>query len=75
MTHINTGIEAVDTEINSDLDAIMIIEEEMVDHDTYVACFQQLYNTGTWKHLQGFYQRTMVQMIEQGLIEQGVLEA
>ena len=68
-------LDELQSSIMDDLTAINTIEGGECDYDEYIAAFQHLYNSGTWKHLQGSYQRTMVQLIEQGEIEQAVFEA
>ncbi|MAI58235.1 MAG: hypothetical protein CML56_04545 [Rhodobacteraceae bacterium] len=51
-----------------DLEAIEIIEsKEDSTRDEEVAAWQQLINTGTCWDLQGFYGRTAIRLIEEGV--------
>ena len=50
----------------SDLDAILIIEGS--EDGDEIEAWQQLANSGMWRSLQGFYQRGMQEMVEQGLV-------
>lgn len=52
----------------SDLDAIMIIEGGDADEEEMLAAWQTLADSGTWQHLQGSYQRGMIELVNEGLV-------
>lgn len=51
----------------SDLDAILIIEEEGGSEDEVVAAWQHLIDSGTVWKLQGWYGRFAARLIEEGV--------
>lgn len=53
-------------EFNDDIDAILYIEQEADDLDTYVAAFQRLIDSGVVWSLQGSYGRAASALIEAG---------
>jgi hypothetical protein len=66
-----TGRRVVEDLASDEVDDIMRYEGgEMTDDDT-IAFFNRLYKSGTWRHLQGHYQRMMNQLMDAGLIEEG----
>ena len=53
----------------TDLEAILTIEEDNnASEEEIIEAWQQLANSGTWRHLQGFYQRGMRDMLNAGLV-------
>lgn len=49
--------------------AILIIEEDNnATEEDIIEAWQHLADTGTWQHLQGFYQRGMRDLVERGLV-------
>ena len=50
------------------VDAIEIIEGGDADEDTIIEAWQTLADSGVWRSLQGFYQRGMQEMVDQGLV-------
>lgn len=49
------------------LDAIMTIEEQNCSDEKWVECFQYLIDNGVVWNLQGWYGRTAIHLISQGL--------
>lgn len=47
---------------------IIAFENDDLDHDETVDLFQDLLDSGMLWHLQGYYQRTAMNMLEEGLI-------
>lgn len=51
----------------TDLEAIKTIEDsDCYDHEAWIAAFQQLIDSGTVWHLQGFYGRNAARLISLG---------
>ena len=54
----------------SDLEAILIIEvEEDTEPQRMLEAWSQLVKSGTWKSLQGSYQRGVLKLIEDGWLD------
>ena len=49
------------------LDQIMAFEQGEMEQEEVIEFFQELINTGFAWELQGFYQRTAIRFIQQGL--------
>ena len=56
------------------LAAITVIESDNASQESKLEAWQTLWDTGAWLHLQGFYQRTMVDLVESGLVTLGRVE-
>jgi hypothetical protein len=53
----------------TDLEAILTIEEDNnASEEEIIEAWQQLANSGAWRHFQGFYQRGMWKLVAQGLV-------
>jgi hypothetical protein len=44
-------------------------EGEGASEEEVITAFQYIKDTGLWRHLQGFYGRTVHQLLEEGVIE------
>jgi hypothetical protein len=44
-------------------------EGEGASEEEVITAFQYIKDTGLWRHLQGFYGRTVRQLLEEGVIE------
>lgn len=50
------------------LAAVIVIESDNACYENKLEAWQTLADTGAWIHLQGWYQRTMVDLVESGLV-------
>ena len=48
--------------------AVTVIESDNASYENKLEAWQALADTGAWMHLQGFYQRTMADLVEAGLV-------
>ena len=60
---IMTDLEAINNIENGCNDDF---ENELSGREIWIASFQQLVNSGTIHHLQGYYQRTAARLIQDG---------
>lgn len=68
---MSTNTQATDTQTMDDIDFILAVEDGSITQNQFEANAQAFVDRGTWRHLQGSWQRAVYSWRDAGLITIG----